>query len=619
MKPVSSAPEYFLLESKDELQAVLQEAAEAGSLIFDLETTSLKRKSAKILGIALSYSLDRAYYYPVVYPGDLEAYHSAWAEVKPILQPVFGSPEIALHGHNVLEFDAQVLYWQGVRCRGLQDDTRVMFRYLDSEFFSAGLDPLCLRYFNFVKVETQEVFKFGKRGFNYAEVNLDELAYYACEDADYTFKLRQALEEEIRRLGQWDNYLVTRQMTQVLFDMYVAGLRVDINTLDKMEAQLAEKLEAIKNRITEIAGEEFNPNSAAQKAELLYNKFRLHKKAKIKVPATPKGQMQVTSAILQELADKTGEELPKLLVEYSKLNKLFSTYAVGYRQHIVWHSGIPKIHATLSMTNVSTGRLSCSEPNLQNAVRPNPDNKDEPQIRQIFIASDPEKYVLVDADFSQIELRVIAHYCGDPTMVQCFKEDKDIHTMMACEVFHTEKPDKAQRTRVKVLNFGLVYGMQAGRFAKTVNVSYKEAEQFIDNYFGRFPGMKNYLKNVVNYAKDRGFVQNMYGRRRFVPLVDIPQPERRQHDINRATNHPIQSSVADLMYRVMVKVHKAFEDKQFDGALLLQVHDEILCEVARNQVSEFIDWLRETMEGAAKLEVPIKADISTGETWYEAH
>ena len=619
MKVLRTDPDYLLLETAEDLDQIITEIMATEDLVFDLETTSLDTRGAKIIGVGLKYEARNSYYCPVLTSKE-DKYEDNWKKVRDVLAKPLEDPTIRLHGHNILEYDAQVLYWNGIRCQGLTDDTQIIFRILQSDFYSAGLDALALRYFNYVKIKTSSLIGTGKKKTPMFELPVEDVGTYCCEDVDYSWKLREALLEELRKTNTWGFYENFRPVVQAVFNMYTKGLRVDTKLLKEIDNNMTKEIEPILEKLRAMAGKDFNPNATQQKAALLYDKLKLNKKHKVRVPMTQTGKRQVTEAIVTALAEKEGpESAPALLLAYTKANKIRSTYSTGYAKLLVEHpDGTKRIHPTISLASVSTGRASCKRPNLQNC--PRPDNKKVSRgtnIRRCFVPDDG--YLLIDGDLSQIELRVVAHYSEDPFMKEAYETGTDIHSLIAARIYDVEKPTKTQRSSAKTISFGLLYGMGEFRLAKTLDCSLEEARILLAEYFQRFPSMKYYLDSTENFAREHGWVTNLFGRRRYVPYINSADPILRRHDRNRAVNHPIQSSVAHMIERAMIAIDRELHSGVVDGHMLLQVHDEILIQVREDEAEDYAKHMKEIMESVVELSVPIKADVHTARTWYEAH
>jgi len=586
----------------------LERLAGAPLFAFDTETTSLDYMRAELVGVSFAVAPDEAAYVPCghCYPGAPAQIgcDELLAALRPLLEDA-GRDKV---GQN-LKYDMSVLARYGVTLRGVRHDTMLESYVLDSTATRHDMDSLAQRYLQRETIHYEDVAGKGAKHIGFAQVPLESAGPYAAEDADVTLALHRTLwprlsaEEGLRRLYE----TIEMPLVPVLSRIERTGVRVDAAMLETQGRELAARMHETAENAYRAAGQRFNLGSPKQIQGILFERLELPVRAK-----TPSGQPSTTESVLQELADE--HPLPGLILEHRALAKLKSTYTDALPACINPDTG--RVHTSYHQAVASTGRLSSSDPNLQNIpVR----TEEGRRIRQAFIAE--PGHVLMAADYSQIELRIMAHLSGDAGLTAAFAAGADVHTATAAEVFGVDPGavDGEQRRRAKAINFGLIYGMSAFGLARQLGIGQKEAQAYVDLYFSRYPDVKRFMDETRSSARERGFVETVFGRRLHLRDIKSRNAQRRQYAERTAINAPMQGSAADIIKRVMIEVDGWLAD-QGDGArMTMQVHDELVLEVPEDRVAETRARLDEIMCGAASLNVPLVVDIGVGANWDEAH
>ncbi|WP_419175633.1 DNA polymerase I [Desulfosediminicola sp.] len=595
---------FSLVTDEGELKAVVEKLQECGSVVFDTETTSLDARVAKLVGISLCADSDQAWYVPVGHrdeAGERVAGQLDEELVKSILEPLFSDPTIAKIAHN-LKYDFTVLdqHW-GIRLAGRLIDTMIAAHLLEVPGRSLKLDDLCFE--RGIKMTAfKDVVGKDSREDCFAYVGLKEACDYSCEDVYGTLQLWQEFEPQIveKDLDQLF-YDLEMPLVPVLADMEVRGICVDEQILKELSLEFAGKLEAIEASIYELAGKTFNINSPKQLGQLLFEDLELPHGRKTKTGYS------TDVKVLEKLASK--HELPALILEYRTLAKLQSTYVdklASLRDKITG-----RIHTSFNQAVTATGRLSSSNPNLQNIpIRTEEGNR----IRQAFVPA--EGYTFVSADYSQIDLRVLAHYSQDEALLAAFNAGEDIHSRTAAQIFGVSPmlvtPD--MRRVAKSINFGIVYGMSSFGLSNQLNISRKDAQNFIDKYFAHYSGVKQFMEDIVEQARNDGYVTTLMHRRRGCPEIDVKNKMRREFAERMAINTPIQGTAADIIKLAMLQVEHKIAETGSPAKLLLQIHDELVLEVPEHAVEETSEMVRLAMEGAMKLDVPLVVNVEIGKS-----
>ena len=575
---------------------------------FDTETTSVDYMQAELVGLSLAVEPGEAAYVPLAhdYPGAPEQLprDAVLARLKPWLE----SDAHGKVGHH-LKYDAHVLRRYGIELAGMAYDSMLESYVLHSVATRHDMDSVAKHYLGRETIRYEDVAGKGAKQLRFNQIDLDAAAPYAAEDAEVTLLLHRELW---RRLGREPALktvyeTIEQPLAKVLLDIEAAGVLLDLARLKRHSAELAQSMQTLEQRAYALAGGPFNLGSPKQLQEILFARLELPV-----IRKTPKGQPSTAEDVLAELAHDY--ELPRVIMDYRRVAKLKSTYTDRLPEQIDDTTG--RVHTSYHQAVTATGRLSSSDPNLQNIPIRNAAGR---RIRKAFIAP-PGKTILA-ADYSQIELRIMAHLSADPGLVQAFARDQDIHRATAAEVFAValDEVSGEQRRSAKAINFGLMYGMSAFGLAKQLGVSRREAQEYVDLYFDRYPGVKAFMDGVRASARERGYVETVFGRRLYLPEINARNAQRRQYAERSAINAPMQGTAADIIKRAMLSVHDWLRSTSADARIIMQVHDELVLEVADDVLSEVRDGVIERMSAAATLAVALKVDAGTGANWEQAH
>lgn len=611
--------EYQLLTTPADVAAWVARARASGRVAIDTETTDLDPMRARLVGVSLSLAGGKAAYLPFAHrpssapeldfgapeaeiPNLPPPAHEALAPLRELL----ADPDVAKIGHN-LKYDLIVLKRAGAPLGGPLLDSMVASYVLDPGRRSHGLDDLAMEILAHKTTSYADVAGRGRKEIPFAEVPLTEARDYACEDADCSWRLWHRFEPELAEHALRDLFEeLEMPLVPVLAGMEEAGIRVDTEVLSAMSSKLRGELGHIEAEIYKIAGVEFNLNSTPQLRDILFTRLELPVVKRTKTgPSTD-------ASVLEELAAE-GHAVPRLMLEYRELEKLRNTYVDALPRLV--HPTTGRIHTSFNQTVAATGRLSSSDPNLQNIPIRTALGR---EVRKAFVAD--EGQLLLGVDYSQIELRVMAHFSGDEPLVEAFRQGIDIHRQTAAVIFDVdiEAVGPAQRAQAKTINFATLYGQGAFSLARQLGISREQAQAFIDQYFERFSGVRAFLDAQVEQAREKGYVETLLGRRRYVPELKSRNWNIRQFGERIAQNTPIQGTAADLIKKAMLDVTSALDEGGFDARMLLQVHDELLFEVPVGELDAVRDLVVARMEGAMTLEVPLVAEWGVGPSWYEA-
>ena len=606
--PASVETDYEVVYSKDDFNKWLKSLKASELFAFDTETTSLDYMQAEIVGVSFSVEAGKAAYVPVAhdYEDAPEQLSRDW--VLEQLKPLLEDPKASKVGQN-LKYDRNVLKNYDIHLQGIKHDTMLQSYVLDSTASRHDMDSLSLKYLSHKTTKFEEVAGKGKAQLTFNQVNLEQAGPYAAEDADVTLRLHEVLWPKLKAESVLEKVYTEMEMPllPVLSDIERQGVLIDADMLVEQSKGLALRIAEIQAAAWKEAGEEFNISSPKQIQAILFEKMELPV-----IKKTPKGQPSTAEAVLQELADDYA--LPKMILEYRSLSKLKSTYTDKLPLMIDEKSG--RVHTSYHQAVAATGRLSSSDPNLQNIPIRSEEGR---RIRQAFIAS--EGYTIVAADYSQIELRIMAHLSEDKGLLTAFSDGVDIHRATAAEVFGMDRDavTTEQRRRAKAINFGLIYGMSAFGLAKQIDVSRTEAQQYIDLYFERYPGVKTFMETMRERARDAGYVETVFGRRLYVPDIKASNMQRRQYAERTAINAPMQGTAADIIKRAMLACAKFIGENNQKIKMIMQVHDELVFEIADTVLDESIAGITKAMEEAAELKVPLEVSVDAGINWDEAH
>jgi DNA polymerase-1 len=602
------------------LATVLEELRKAGTIAVDTETTSIDPMRAKLVGISLSAEPGKAWYLPFAHvpPASVPdaegnpsfAFDTAevpnlppvTSEAMADLRALLADPDVGKIGHNI-KYDMIVLERAGAPLGGVEFDTSLASYVLDPGKRAHSLDVLGLERLKRKLISYSDVCGSGRAQIPFSEVPLDRATEYAAEDADVSLELFTLLKEDLEQHEMLELlHEVEMPLVPVLASMEMRGVGIDGPFFDQLGEKFAGELEQVEDEIRKLAGSEVNLRSVPQLRTLLFETLELPVVKKTKTgPSTDE-------SVLSQLAED-GHQVPRLILEYRELDKLDSTYVRKLPTMVNPDTG--RIHTSFNQTVAATGRLSSSDPNLQNIPIRSALGR---QIRKGFVPADG--HLFVSADYSQIELRVLAHLSGDPAFVEAFQAGGDIHRETAARIFGVAPADvnPAMRDRAKTINFGLIYGQGGSALARQLGISRAEAEEFIQGYFERFSGVRDYLETMKETAREKGYVETLLGRRRYIPEIRSRNPGVRGFGERTATNSPIQGTAADLIKLAMINLHQRLGDGPI--RMLLQVHDELLFEVPEDQVGDAIQIVAEEMEGAIELSVPLRVDLGSGDSWY---
>ncbi len=586
----------------------LKQLNQADLFAFDTETTSLEYIKAEIVGVSFAIEAGKAAYIPLAhdYSGVPEQLNRA--DILNQLKPLLENPNKAKLGQN-LKYDANVLANYDIELQGIQHDTMLESYVFNSIASKHNMDDLAKKYLGMETIHYEDIAGKGVKQILFSEVPIEQASPYAAEDADITLRLHKCLAEKLKSLPSLQKLYqeIEIPLIPVLSRMERNGVLIDSAMLDQQSLELAGHIIAQEQHAHDLAGQTFNLGSPKQIQEILYDKQSLPVLKK-----TPKGQPSTAESVLQELA--IDYPLPKLILEYRSMSKLKSTYTDKLPQQVSTKTN--RVHTSYHQAVAATGRLSSSNPNLQNIPVRSAEGR---KIRQAFIA--PEGHKLMAADYSQIELRIMAHLSADEGLLTAFSKGIDVHSATAAEVFEValDQVTVDLRRSAKAINFGLIYGMSAFGLAKQLGLSRSQAQSYINLYFSRYPGVKNYMDDIREQAKDQGYVETLFGRRLYLPEIHSRQAARRQYAERTAINAPMQGTAADIIKIAMINTDKWLQENNSNNKMIMQVHDELVFEVAEEQINDFSNTINNIMCTAAQLNVPLIVDIGIGNNWDEAH
>ena len=607
--PLEDDPtEYETVLTWKTFDAWLKRLGKARLTAFDTETNSLDYMNAEIVGLSLSTEPGTACYVPVAhdFPGapDQLPRDEVLAKLKPWLE----NDNKKKVGHH-LKYDAHILARYDIALGGMAYDTMLESYVLNSVATRHDMDSVARRYLGKETIHYEDVAGKGAKQLTFNQVDLDTAAPYAAEDADITLQLHQALWQQLDDIPALRKVYeeIEQPLVPVLLEMEETGVLVDRAMLQKQSGELAKKMAKLEAKAHELAGGPFNLGSPKQLQQILFEQQNLPV-----IRKTPKGQPSTAEDVLVELAGDY--ELPAVIIDYRSVSKLKSTYTDKLPLQINERTG--RIHTSYHQAVAATGRLSSTDPNLQNIPIRTEEGR---RIRQAFVA--PKGYVLLAADYSQIELRIMAHLSADKGLLSAFRKEQDVHRATAAEVFETALEDVTdeQRRSAKAINFGLMYGMSAFGLAKQLGISRGEAQEYTDLYFDRYPGVKQYMDDIRAKASEKGYVETVFGRRLYLPEINDRNAQRRQYAERSAINAPMQGTAADIIKHAMIRVHAWLRHDQPGARMIMQVHDELVFEVTKDAVDAVAAKVTELMNGAADLTVALKVDVGIGSNWDEAH
>jgi DNA polymerase-1 len=600
---------YSTILTEEDWQSWLQKLKAAPLFAFDTETTSLNYLDARIVGVSFAVAAGEAAYLPLKHdyvgaPDQLD-FDQVMAELAPLLE----DPNQLKVGQN-LKYDRHVLFNHGIDLQGIAHDTMLQSYVLDSTATRHDMDSLAQKYLGRDTIHFEDIAGKGKNQLTFNQIALEQAAPYAAEDADITLQLHQLLWPKIEAIPALASVYRDLEMPllPVLNTLERNGVNIDIWMLQQQSDHLAQEIAALEQQAHTVAGEVFNLGSPKQLQEILYEKQQLPVKKK-----TPKGQPSTAEEVLQQLADD-GYELPQIIMQYRGLSKLKSTYTDKLPLQVNKTTG--RIHTSYHQAVTATGRLSSSDPNLQNIPIRSENGR---RIREAFVAK--QDHLLLAADYSQIELRIMAHLSGDQSLVQAFSQGEDIHRHTAAEIFDValDQVSSDQRRSAKAINFGLIYGMSAHGLSRQLGIERHQAAEYMETYFARYPGVRAYMDNTREQAKQQGYVETLFGRRLYLPEINSSNGMRRQYAERTAINAPMQGTAADIIKKAMIDIHHWLESTDTGIQMIMQVHDELVFEVPAAEIEHAKTQIEAFMVNAAKLNVPLEVGIGVGDNWEQAH
>ncbi len=600
--------DYQVVNDSAQLENWIARIRKAGVFAFDTETTSINYMDAEIVGLSFAVEAGEAAYVPLAHDYEDAPKQLDRTATLALFKPLLESNEIRKIGQN-LKYDRNVLLNYDIDLCGIEHDTMLQSYVCDAAANRHDMDELAKKYLDIQTIHFEDIAGKGKKQITFNEIDIDKAAEYAAEDADVTLQLHHVLwntlepEPSLRKVYRE----IEMPLLQVLSTVERTGVEIDAEMLATQSEELARSIGEIEELAYEDAGKKFNLGSAKQIGDLLYNVKEIPV-----IRKTPKGQPSTAEDVLEQLA--ADYPLPKLILKYRSLSKLKSTYTDKLPQQINGRTG--RVHTSYHQAVASTGRLSSADPNLQNIPIRTYEGR---RIREAFVA--PKGYKLLAADYSQIELRIMAHLSADDSLLMAFSDGLDIHSATAAEVFGTslDDVDADGRRAAKAINFGLIYGMSAFGLARQLDIPRGDAQQYIDLYFERYPGVKIYMDSTRLNAKHQGYVETVFGRRLYLPEINSSRYQMRQYAERTAINAPMQGTAADIIKRAMISVDHWLREEKIDARVIMQVHDELVLEVAESQTDKVSKKISEIMTQAAELAVPLEVEIGLGDNWQEAH
>ena len=598
---------YKCITTKKDLKKVIKEASKSDTVAIDTETTGLDYIDSELVGISISFNAGEGFYIPIKH-NDESIIQLPLEDVINELKPLLENSEKKIIGQNI-KFDKNILMKYGLKLASIKNDTMMMSYVLDASATRHNLDALASYYLGYKTSTYEDVAGKGAKQISFDDVPIDIATNYAAEDADITLRLYEELSPKLKNIESLNklNEEIEIPLIEVLSDMERNGAILNAKVLNAQSKDLEERIIRLENKAYKLAGEEFNLGSTKQLREIFFDKlnYRVIKK-------TPGGQPSTDEKVLAELAEEY--ELPKVLLEHRTLSKLKSTYTDKLPNQISSLSG--KVHTSFHQAVTTTGRLSSSDPNLQNIPIKTEDGR---RIRQAFEPSNGNKFI--SADYSQIELRVMAHLSKDPGLLSAFQEGEDVHSKTASEVFNVDIEDVTSdlRRNAKAINFGLIYGISAFGLGKQLGITRNLAAEYMAMYFEKYPGVKQYMESTKESASQNGYVETLFGRRLYLKEINASNALRRQASERAAINAPVQGTAADIMKIAMIRMYQALEKEKSEARIILQVHDELILDTPEKEIDRVIELTTEAMKEATLLDVPLEIDIGIGDNWDQAH
>jgi len=601
---------YHLIQNLNEIDEWINEAEEIGEIAVDTETDSLDPHQANLVGISLSTKIGKACYIPV---GHKSKRCLNKKDVLKKIKPLLEDPSIKKIGQNI-KFDFIIFYMNGIILNSMED-TMLMSYVLDAGKNRHNMDTLSEIHLNHKPIKFKELVGTGKKEINFSEVEIDKAKDYAAEDADVTYRLYKKFYKSLKSEKLNNIYeIFEKPLIKILAFMEIEGIKVDNKFLNTLSLKFEKKIEKIQKEIFKISKKEFNIASPKQLGEIIYNDLKIAGLKK-----TKKGSFATSASVLEDLAFK-GHEFAKLVLDWRQLSKLKNTYSDSLPEHL--NPNTKRVHTSFLLAATTTGRLASSDPNLQNIPIKTEDGRD---IRKAFIAE--KDNVLISADYNQIEMRILADLADVKELKKAFKNNEDIHSLTASQIFNIDikKVDKDQRRKAKAINFGIIYGISQYGLAKQINVSNYEAEEFLNAYFAKFPEIKIYMDNTIKFCRKSGYVNNIFGRRSHFNSINDKNFNVRNFQERAAINAPIQGSASEIMRLAMIRIDKKLEEeKSIKSKMLLQIHDELIFEVKKNEIKKMMKIIKDEMISVANSDyhsfsIPLTVDINSGNNWGELH
>ena len=601
---------YHLIQNLNEIDEWITEAEEIGEIAVDTETDSLDPHQANLVGISLSTKIGKACYIPV---GHKSKRCLNKKDVLKKIKPLLEDPSIKKIGQNI-KFDFIIFYMNGIILNSMED-TMLMSYVLDAGKNRHNMDTLSEIHLNHKPIKFKELVGTGKKEINFSEVEIDKAKDYAAEDADVTYRLYKKFYKSLKSEKLNNIYeIFEKPLIKILAFMEIEGIKVDNKFLNTLSLKFEKKIEKIQKEIFKISKKEFNIASPKQLGEIIYNDLKIAGLKK-----TKKGSFATSASVLEDLAFK-GHEFAKLVLDWRQLSKLKNTYSDSLPEHL--NPNTKRVHTSFLLAATTTGRLASSDPNLQNIPIKTEDGRD---IRKAFIAE--KDNVLISADYNQIEMRILADLADVKELKKAFKNNEDIHSLTASQIFNIDikKVDKDQRRKAKAINFGIIYGISQYGLAKQINVSNYEAEEFLNAYFAKFPEIKIYMDNTIKFCRKSGYVNNIFGRRSHFNSINDKNFNVRNFQERAAINAPIQGSASEIMRLAMIRIDKKLEEeKSIKSKMLLQIHDELIFEVKKDEIKKMMKIIKDEMISVANSDyhsfsIPLTVDINSGNNWGELH
>ena len=601
---------YELIEEEDDLNSWLKEAEEFGEIAIDTETSSLDPHQANLVGISLSTKIGKACYVPI---GHAEGNNLQEISVIKMLKPILEDTSIKKIGQNI-KFDYIVLYHRGIDMNSMED-TMLMSYVLDAGKNRHNMDTLSEIHLHHKTISFKDLVGTGKKQINFSAVNINNAQDYAAEDADITFRLYKIFLNNLKSEKLTNIYeIFEKPLIKILALMEIKGIKLDKNFLKSLSVKFDKKIKLLENEIFKISKKEFKIGSTKQLGEVMYNEMKISSLKK-----TKKGSFATSATVLEDLAFR-GHKLPKLVLDWRQVTKLKNTYSDSLIEHI--NLKTKRVHTSFLLAATTTGRLASSDPNLQNIPIKSDDGKD---IRKAFIAE--ENFLLISADYNQIEMRILADLADVKELKKAFKNNEDIHSLTASQVFNVsiKKVDSDMRRKAKTINFGIIYGISQYGLAKQIGVSNVEAEDFLKSYFLKFPEIKDYMESTIKFCRKSGYVSNIFGRRTHITGINDKNFNIRNFQERAAINAPIQGSASEIMRLAMIRINRKFEGiKKLKCNILLQIHDELIFEVIEEEVNNYSKIIKDEMSSVKdsdlhSFSLPLSVDINVGDNWGDLH